>query len=149
MESLTGLPDGWSWLILSGLVLLGETLGTAGFLLGVSAAAFITGIIAFVAPGLDWRVQAALFGALSLLMTALYWWRFRRFNEASDQPQLNQRVRQMIGSTHVLGEACEAGEGRLQIGDTLWRIRSNTPLTAGTRVRVIGVEGMTLLVESA
>jgi membrane protein implicated in regulation of membrane protease activity len=141
------MPDGWSWLILSCLVLLGETLGTAGFLLGVSAAAFITGTVAFVAPGLDWRLQATLFGGLSLVMTALYWWRFRRFNETTDQPQLNQRVRQMIGSTHLLGDACEAGEGRLQIGDTLWRIRSHAPLAAGTRIRVIGAEGMTLLVE--
>ena len=148
MESLTGLPDGWSWLILSGLVLLGETLGTGGFLLGISAAAFITGIVAFVAPGLDWRLQAALFGGLSLVMTALYWWRFRRFNEATDQPQLNQRIRQMIGSTHVLTDACEPGEGRMQIGDTLWRIRSATALAAGSRVRITGADGMTLLVEA-
>jgi membrane protein implicated in regulation of membrane protease activity len=147
VESLTGLPDGWSWLILSGLVLLGETLGAAGFLLGISAAAFLTGLIAFIAPDVGWRLQMLLFAALSLVMTALYWWRFRRFNEATDQPQLNQRVRQMIGSTHVLTDTYESGEGRLQIGDTLWRIRSATPLTAGTRVRVTGAEGMTLLVE--
>jgi hypothetical protein len=148
VEALTGLPDGWSWLILSGLVLLGETLGAAGFLLGISAAAFITGVIAFVAPGLDWRLQAAIFAGLSLLMTALYWWRFKRFNETTDQPQLNQRIKQMIGSTHLLAEACDAGEGRLQIGDTLWRIRCAAPLAAGTRVRVSGADGMTLLVEA-
>jgi len=55
----------------------------------------------------------------------------------TDQPLLNRRSEQMIGRTATLTEPIRDGRGRVQLGDTLWRV-SGPDLPAGTRVRVTG-----------
>ncbi|HMM65109.1 MAG TPA: NfeD family protein, partial [Mesorhizobium sp.] len=44
---------------------------------------------------------------------------------------------QLIGRTATLAEPIREGRGRIQLGDTLWRV-SGPDLPAGTRVRVTG-----------
>lgn len=53
---------------------------------------------------------------------------------------------EMIGS---IGEALEsfAAEGRIRVHSEDWRARSAVPVRLGERVRVIGIEGLTLTVE--
>lgn len=43
----------------------------------------------------------------------------------------------MIGRTATLAEPIREGRGRIQLGDTLWRV-SGPDLPAGTRVKVTG-----------
>ena len=149
MDSATlfGVPAGWVWVVVAIGLALVETLGMAGFLLGAAAAALVSGIVAFLLPGLAWSLQVAIFALLALILTGAYWKFFRRFNERSPQPQLNQRMQQMVGTVQVASEPIGAPHARVQIGDTLWEVRSEHRIEAGTKIRVVAVSGMVLVVE--
>ena len=72
----------WHWFILGLLLLVGEALGAAGFLLGSSIAAFITGILVWVIQGLTgniigWELQVFVAALLSVLCSVVYWRFFR------------------------------------------------------------------------
>ena len=41
------------------------------------------------------------------------------------------------------------GQGKMQVGDTLWRVESETNLSIGTQVKVIGSREMVLLIVKA
>lgn len=138
---------GWYWVSFGLLLLVGEALGAAGFLLGAALAAVLVGVLVLVAPDMGWREQVFGFASLAVFFSVVYWKRFRKFNESTDKPQLNLRLQQMVGTTQMLESAVEEGVGRLQAGDTLWKVHCKQALPAGTRVRVIGVKGTHLVVE--
>ncbi len=139
---------GWYWLSFGLLLIVGETLGAAGFLLGAAVAALLLGAVVLLMPEMNWHEQVLSFAVLSIFFTVVYWKRFRRFNEKTDRPQLNQRLLQLVGTTHVLASPVEDGVGRLQAGDTLWKVHcKQSSLPAGARVRVTGVKGTHLVVE--
>ena len=83
----------------------------------------------------------------SLVFTFLYWKLFRRFNNRTDQPTINNRAAQLVGRRVQIPEAFPHGEGKVIIGDTYWRIRAEVALDAGDNVQVVGPEGMLLMVE--
>lgn len=140
---------GWIWISFGLLLVAGETLGAAGFLLGAALAAILIGAVVLLAPSMEWREQVFAFALLSAFFTMVYWKRFRKFNEQTDRPQLNQRLQQMVGTTHVLESPVEDGVGRLKAGDTLWKVHcKQNVLPAGARVRVVGVKGTHLVVEA-
>lgn len=141
---------GWYWLSFGLLLIAGEALGAAGFLLGAAVAALMVGALVLLMPSMDWHEQVLGFALLAAFLTVVYWKRFRRFNEKTDKPQLNQRLHQMVGTMHVLDVAVQDGVGRLKAGDTLWKVHcKQTTLPVGTRVRVVGVKGTHLVVEAA
>lgn len=41
------------------------------------------------------------------------------------------------------------GQGKMQVGDTLWRVESETNLPVGTQVKVTGSRDMVLLIVKA
>ncbi len=136
----------WHWLIL-GMLLLGlEVLGAAGFLLGVAFAALLQAVILFVAPDMAWHLQLLIFAVASVVFTLLYWRVFRRFNDRSDQPLLNDRAAQLIGRQVVLAGPIENGLGKIQIGDTLWRAQADANIPAGSKIEIIDSQGMVLIV---
>lgn len=140
---------GWYWLSFGLLLIAGEALGAAGFLLGAALAALLVGAFTLLVPSTDWHEQVLGFAVFAGFFTWVYWKRFRRFNEKTDKPQLNQRLMQMVGTTHLLDGPVEDGVGRLKAGDTLWKVHcKQTHLAAGTRVRVVGVKGTHLVVEA-
>ncbi|MBY6187894.1 NfeD family protein [Marinobacter hydrocarbonoclasticus] len=145
LESL----QAWHWLVL-GLVLLGlEALGSGGFLLGAAAAGILLSLLLWIWPELSWSSQLMIFAVSAVVFTVIYWRGFRRFNQASEQPTLNDRAAQLVGRSWVLAQDLPAGESKVQVGDTLWRVRCEQPLSVGTRVQVSGSDGMTLLLEAA
>ncbi|MBN3561715.1 NfeD family protein [Aliamphritea spongicola] len=144
-EFMTELSP-WHWLIL-GMVLLGfEVLGTAGFLLGIALGALLQAVILFVVPDMAWHVQLLIFALSSVIFTLLYWRLFRRFNDRSDQPLLNDRAAQLVGRQLVLAGPIENGLGKIQIGDTLWRAQADANIPAGSKVEIIDSQGMVLVV---
>ena len=136
----------WDWLALGTILLILEVFGAGGYLLWVGMAAAIVGVLTFLIPDLSWEVQLLLFGLLSVL-TALYWWkRQRSAASASDQPTLNLRGQELIGKTFVVHEAIVGGRGKIKVADGVWMAKGpDTP--AGSRVRVIGQEGVVIQVE--
>src|SRR5690606_14573262 len=100
-----------------------------------------------LAVPIRWELQLVLFGVLSAVATLL-WWKFGRSKYVkSEQPLLNQRAAQYIGHEFPLVEPIQGGRGKVVVGDTVWLVQgSDAP--AGTRVRVVGVTGAVLQVES-
>ncbi len=137
----------WHWWLLA-VVLLTVELTAVGsfFLLWVAFAAAVTGGVMLVAE-LSWQAQFGMFAVLSGVSMFL-WHRFRPAAAPSDQPTLNRRGDSYVGRTFTLHEPIANGVGKLHVDDTQWRI-SGPDVSAGSKVRVTGVEGTTLKVEKA
>jgi membrane protein implicated in regulation of membrane protease activity len=136
----------WDWLALGTVLLILEVFGAGGYLLWIGMAAATVGVLTFLIPDLSWEMQLLLFGLLSVL-TALYWWKRQRSAiRASDQPTLNLRGQELIGKTFVVHEAIIGGRGKIKVADGVWMAKGpDTPV--GSRVRVIGQEGVIIQVE--
>lgn len=138
----------WDWLAFGTLLLILEVFGAGGYLLWVGIAAAAVGVLTYLFPALPWALQFFLFGVLSVL-TAVYWWRRQRTAaKPSDQPGLNRRGSELLGRQFVLHEAISGGRGKIKAGDSLWLV-SGPDLPAGSKVKVIGQDGVILHVEAA
>lgn len=136
----------WYWLILAAILFILEMLAPSVVLMWFGFGAVLTGLVLWLFPDLSLAWQLLLFGATSLL--SLYAWRKSRFfrDPPSQEPELNNRLLSQIGKRYVLSEPIVQGKGSMRIGDSTWRVRG-ADLPAGTRVEVVGVEGIILLVE--
>ncbi len=136
----------WHWMAAGVILLAIEVLIGTELLLGIGLGALAVALVYKVSPELTWQMQLVWFGVFSLLFTLLYWKKFRAAGQKTDQPLLNNRTEQLVGSVLPLLESIENGRGRVQIADALWVV-DGPEAPKGTIVRVIGVEGMTLKVE--
>jgi len=141
-------PDFWHWWILALALIIVEMFVPGTFFLWMGISAIAVGLIAWLIPAMGWEFQLMLFAILSLV--SIVAWRVyqRRHPDESDQPALNRRGEQYIGRVFVLETPIENGFGKVRVGDTLWRVRG-ADAAAGNRVKVIGTEGVLLLVEGA
>lgn len=144
------LPVSWGGvgLILLGVALLVAEAFVPSFgVLGLGGiAAFVIGAILLIedeAPGFTvaWQIiggtalaLALTFGLLSMLVV-----------RAQARPVVTGREQLMGQTGRVLDWS--AGEGWVQLAGERWRARGPSALPAGTRVHVIGVDGLTLAVE--
>jgi membrane protein implicated in regulation of membrane protease activity len=135
----------WAWIIL-GLLLMGlELLAPGIFFLWLGLAAIITGG-ADAAIGLSWQASTLVFAVLSVAAVLLARFLSRPALRNEDPSGLNRRGEALVGRAFVLENPIAGGEGRIRIDDSSWRVTGpDTP--AGARVRVIRVEGATLVVE--
>ena len=62
-------------------------------------------------------------------------------------PLLNDRVARLVGKMVTVVEAVDSHNGRGRVADSEWNARGG-PAAAGERVRVTGVDGNCLTVES-
>ncbi|WBU51709.1 NfeD family protein [Kosakonia pseudosacchari] len=138
-----------AWLVLGGLLLAAEMLGGNGYLLWSGVAAVVTGLLAWVIPfGLEW--QGVLFAVLTMLAAWLWWqWLSRRVKQQKPaDASLNLRGQQLIGRRFQLDNALVNGRGHMRVGDSSWPVSADDDLTAGTRVEVTAVEGITLRIKA-
>ncbi len=138
----------WHWFILGAALIVIEMLAPGVIFLWLGLAAIATGIVVAVASSLSWQIQLLVFAAFS----AVSIYAGRRFianrPAPTDHPTLNARGRDYIGRVYALRAPILNGGGTLSIDDTSWAI-SGSDLPAGAKVRVTGMDGMTLLVEPA
>jgi membrane protein implicated in regulation of membrane protease activity len=142
----------WDWQVVTwaaaALLLFAlETMAPGAFMLwlGFAAAAMFVVVLLFDLPVL---AQVAMFVVLSFISIQIYRKWFRGHARPSDQPTLNRRANALIGRVVPLERAIVNGLGRVQIADAFWDV-SGPELAAGTPVRIVAVEGMTLMVEAA
>ncbi len=95
----------------------------------------------------NFLVELALFGALSIVF--LFVGRLLLRNLRNEAPLLNERGLQMIGVEGAAAEHFVNGVGAVKINDTVWRAVSDTPIAAGTAVRVLSIDGATVRVTPA
>ena len=135
----------WVWLTL-GLVLAGlEMLVPGVYLIWLAVAAIITGVLTGLFDlSLPMQVIDFVFLALILAFSAKRFLRDKPIESAD--PLMNRRGARMVGETALVVQAIEHGSGRVHIGDSDW-IARGPDVAAGERVRIVGSEGASLLVE--
>lgn len=142
------LSGAWGWVIL-GLILIGsEVLAPGIFLLWLGLAALLTGAVVGLVD-LGWQAAALVFAGFSLVAVCTGRLLTRRKGEEPDAATgLNDRGRRLIGRVFRLEATMTGGEGRIRIDDSSWRV-TGPELLAGSEVRVVRVDGATLIVEKA
>jgi membrane protein implicated in regulation of membrane protease activity len=137
-----------AWGALALVLFAAEALAPGAFMLwiGIGAAAVFVLVAVFADIPLLWQVVA--FVVLSVVSIQCYRRWGRSHDRQSDQPLLNRRAEQLIGRVIVLDQGIVAGKGRAKIDDAFWVV-AGPDLPAGSPVRVVAVEGMTLKVQQA
>jgi membrane protein implicated in regulation of membrane protease activity len=136
--------DAWFWIIL-GVVFIGIELFAPGiFFLWLGLAAMATGVV-HGAAGLSWQASTLLFAILSILAVLLGRTLARKVDGSG---LLNRRGEALVGTMFTLDQPISGGEGRVRVGDSFWRV-TGADAPAGAAVRVVRLDGATLVVEKA
>jgi membrane protein implicated in regulation of membrane protease activity len=136
----------WHWWSLAAALLIVELLAPGMYFLWMAEAAFVTGAMLWLFPALGWKPQVLLFSLLSIVSIVAFKKYLNRRPIASDRPLLNRRAAQYVGRIFTLERPIVDGVGKLHVDDSLWRVRGRD-CPAGSKVRVIGAEGVELEVE--
>ncbi|KQN96411.1 MULTISPECIES: NfeD family protein [Stenotrophomonas] len=137
-----------AWAALAVILFAAEAMAPGAFMLWMGFAASAVFLVVWAYDGLAVLMQVVLFVALSFVSIQIYRTWFRRRARPSDQPLLNRRAEQLIGRVVVLDQAIANGAGRAKIDDAFWVV-AGPDLPAGSHVRVVAVDGMTLKVQEA
>jgi len=132
---------GWAWWVGGAILLAIEILAPGNVFVWFGIAAIVTGAVALIGT-IDWQVQLIVFAVASLVLVVLGRRYFGRAG-VSEEPLLNERATRLVGQSYVLGDPIVDGNGRVRIGDTVWRV-TGPDLPSGTRVRIIGHDGSVL-----
>lgn len=138
----------WHWFIAALIFVILEMMVPSMVIIWLGFGAGITGLILFIRPDMAWEAQLMLFALFSVAsgFGGRYWLSKRPIE--TDQPLLNKRGNSYIGRTLVLEDAISNGTGKVRVDDTFWKVQGEDQ-AAGEVVRVTGVDGAMLLVESA
>lgn len=147
MELLTNITA-YHWIALGLVLMTVEMLGASGFLLGAAAAAFGLGGIVWLVPDISVTMQLVAYAIAATALTIIYFQLFRDAQSRPARPLLNQRAKRLVGHKFKLDKDIELGSAKVQIGDTLWTVQTELPLTKGTLVEVIGTNLMALQIDS-
>ena len=134
------------WLVIGVALCAAEMIVPGVFLMWLGIAALLTGVAAFVLP-IGIPLQLGLFAVLSL--TCVFFGRRWTGSNVipSDDPMLNDRLARLVGQTAVTVTAIVDGEGRVRVGDSEW-LAQGADMPSGTRAKITGARGQTLLIEA-
>lgn len=140
-----GFDAHWLWLIAALALGIAELLVPGVFLIWLAAAAALTAVAALIF-GLPLAFQFAVFAlfAIGSVYVGRRWYANNPV-ETSD-PLLNDRAARLIGETVLVVGAIENGQGRVRVGDGVWRARG-PDAEIGQWVRVTAAEGTCLRIE--
>jgi membrane protein implicated in regulation of membrane protease activity len=150
MDTLVSLLNGLGpehWLVLGLILLIAEMASGTTYLLWPAVAAFITALLAWIAPT-GWVVEIVVFGVLILVLTYFGHPLVKRWRNEGAANGLNERGTALIGSRGVVSTFAN-GVGSVRVNDTVWRALSEDDLQAGQEVEVTAVDGATLKVRRA
>ena len=137
----------WNWLIFGFILMALELLAPGVFMFWLGLAALLVGLLSF-AINPSWQTQLLMFAIFAV--AAVPAWRYfaRSAGSSSDSPFLNNRTKALIGREFTLEKPIIDGSGTVRIGDTVWRV-AGPDIPAGTRVKVVQVDGANLTVAAA
>lgn len=148
---------GWNWVIVALLLLSLETVVPGVHFLWFGLAAFVVGVLVIAMSAISpetagafvWQLQLIVF-AMIAMVTVFFVRRYASLvgDTKSDAPSLNVRAEQYVGRTTTVAVAISGGRGKVKIGDSLWQAEG-IDAPEGAKVRVTGVNGSVLVVESA
>jgi len=136
------------WAALALLLFAAEAMAPGAFMLWMGVAAVGMFAAVWIVAGIPLLVQAVAFVVLSFVSVQVYRTWFRRGDRRSDQPLLNRRAEQLVGRVVQLDQAISGGRGRAKVDDAFWVVEG-PELPAGSAVRIVAVDGMSLKVQAA
>ena len=148
MDELWGTFTYWHWWAFGLALVVVEMAAPGVFFLWLGIAAGLVGFMLLAAPGLSWQTQVFSFAVLSVVSVAAGRWILKRHPIHSDEPRLNRRGEQYTGRVFTLEQPIVNGQGKIRVDDSTWKVEG-ADCASGTRVRVVGVDGVVLKVESA
>ena len=141
----------WHWLALAAALVALEIVVPGVFLIFLGIASATVGVVLLAVPGLDWRLQLVVFAVLAVALIFIGRRVYGRMSEAEDHTSLNRRGDRFVGQNFPLAGTMTGGRGRVRVGDTDWlaRLASDdaADIADGVMMRVVAVEGATLVVE--
>ena len=140
---LDALGDSLWWVI--GIVLvIGEVVLPGTFLIWFAFAAFGVGLIGVVVD-LSGMNQVVVFGLLSFASLSLGYLMRKRQGDP-EVPAFADRTQAYMGKTYTVVEAIENGQGKIQVGDSVW-LAEGEDCPVGGAVKVIDSRGNVLLID--
>lgn len=137
----------WLWWSIGVVLLAGEMLIPGVYLLWIGLASSVTGVFAWLMPGLEFEGHGIIFAvlaAVSIYIGNRFF--YQRANTVSDT-EVNMRGKSFVGQKLVVVEAITNGRGHVQVGDSRW-LAQGPDLPVGAKVHVISVDGTVLMVEA-
>jgi len=133
------------WLSVAGIMLIAELLTGILFCLCLCIAALLTIAVSGV---LSPDEQGVVFAILSTIFLVL-WARWRKQQKLSEKPVVSEIQHHLIGLELVLSAALEP-EAQIRVGDSFWlaKAEDGQSLTAGTKVKVVAIDGTMLVVKA-
>lgn len=145
MPWLETLDPHWAWLALGLVLAVAEMVIPGVFLIWLSGAAIATGLLSWVLP-VGLAAQIVIFAALAVLAVFTGRHYLRANPVVAADPLMNDRGARLVGETVIVTHAIDGGSGRVRQGDSEW-LAKGPDAEPGTRMRVAGCSGTTLLVE--
>ncbi len=137
----------WGWII-GGAILFGAELvfvSAQFYLVFIGTAAILVGLVTLALSPSPWA-QWALFAALAIIAMVAFRNRvYRRFHREAPEVKTGQPE----GVLTLAVALTPGGTCQTEHGGTYWTVCNDTqtPIAAGTRVRIQGVRDLTLLVK--
>ncbi|MDH3239804.1 MAG: NfeD family protein [Alphaproteobacteria bacterium] len=141
----------WHWFALAAVFIAIEIFVPGIAFLWLGIAGLVTGAVLFFFPSIGIAIQGIIFAVVAVITTVAARLLIRRTSRPSDRPGLNQRGHSHVGSVYLLVGDTKNGHGKVHIGDTVWSVQlspGSGEIPAGSSVRVVDVNGATLVVES-
>ena len=110
----------WHWMVFAVALAAAETLLPGAVAIWFAAAAAFIGLLLIVIP-IPWQWQFIGFAVLGVVAMMTYLNYRKSHPDNDEQPNLNQRGQQYVGSELVLIEAIEQGAGKVKLGDGVWK----------------------------
>ena len=136
----------WHWWVLGVILVIGEVFSPGVFFIWMAVAAAVVGVLLWLFPAIGWESQIIIFACVSVASVMLWRLFLNRHPTSTDQPKLNRRGEQYVGRLFTLDEPIVNGLGKIRVDDSTWKI-AGVDCSAGTRIRVVGVDGVMLQVE--
>ena len=87
-----------------------------------------------------------IYSIVAVAATIVYFRLFRDAQKHQGRPLLNKRAKRLIGHQFKLEDDIDLGHAKIQIGDTLWRVKADSILAKDTVVEVVDAKRMTLII---
>jgi membrane protein implicated in regulation of membrane protease activity len=139
---------GGAWLVAALLLGIAELAIPGVFAVFLAIAAAVVGVAVLVLPGLPVAAQIVAFALWSIITVLIGKRWYVDFPVPSSDPQLNDRVARLIGTTAVVQAAIGPEGGRVVVGDGSWPARG-VVADVGARVRIVAIRDGIAIVEPA
>lgn len=138
----------WEWMTFGLILMILELVVPGTFIIWFGFGAVSTGLVMFFVP-LSVNGQLATFAICSSVSVFFGFFVYKRiFGTNKEVSQKNKTgAQKYIGQTFKVTEAIGDDLGKVAVGDTVWLAKSDHPIAAGKRAKVVAVEGTILIVK--